>query len=393
MTNKVPIYIIANSVISSDSMSGGDKIFIEWSKKWLLWGESVNLLVCNEGYDLCVANGVKDHCYMVSNSSVKRLGVEFSYIIRIIDAFITLRKLKKDCIVYSSSDFLTDVLSGLYLKIRNRRNLWVSALYLIAPNPFKKQAPTSLRSITYHFTQRLSISIMKIFADLIFVLNDNDKEELIKSGLTSEKIKVVSGGVDLEYISNIKPLNDRTYDACYLGRFHEQKGLPDLLDIWERVCKIKETAKLAIIGWGSPEWNNWLINEITEKGLLNNIDLLGFLDGDAKFQILKSSRIFIFPSHRESWGIVACEAMACGLPVVTYALPIFGDIYKKGFIKINFDDNLKFADTILDLLKDKKLYEKVKSDALFEASLHDWNKTAKKSLYYITYVAANHFNS
>jgi glycosyltransferase involved in cell wall biosynthesis len=44
---------------------------------------------------------------------------------------------------------------------------------------------------------------------------------------------------------------------------------------------------------------------------------------------LKSSKVFIFPSVFEGWGIAVAEALACGLPVVAYDIPAlkenFGD--------------------------------------------------------------------
>jgi len=74
-----------------------------------------------------------------------------------------------------------------------------------------------------------------------------------------------------------------------------------------------------------------------------------------EFQVLKSSKIFILPSYNESWALVVCEAMACGLPVVAYDLPVFEEVYKKGMILIPIGDIDKFAGAILKLLYDIKL--------------------------------------
>lgn len=49
MDKRLGIYIIANSVVLAESMSWGDKLFIEWSKRWSSWGHRVHLLVCKEG--------------------------------------------------------------------------------------------------------------------------------------------------------------------------------------------------------------------------------------------------------------------------------------------------------------------------------------------------------
>jgi glycosyltransferase involved in cell wall biosynthesis len=39
------------------------------------------------------------------------------------------------------------------------------------------------------------------------------------------------------------------------------------------------------------------------------------------YQLLKASRVFVFPSAREGFGIAVLEALACGLPVVTTSDP------------------------------------------------------------------------
>jgi glycosyltransferase involved in cell wall biosynthesis len=39
------------------------------------------------------------------------------------------------------------------------------------------------------------------------------------------------------------------------------------------------------------------------------------------FSELKGAKAFVFPSHREGFGIAALEALACGLPVITTSAP------------------------------------------------------------------------
>ena len=59
-----------------------------------------------------------------------------------------------------------------------------------------------------------------------------------------------------------------------------------------------------------------------ELGLDDIVTFKGFLPGDdSVIAAMKSSEVFVLPSSREGFGIVAIEAMACGLPVVTVNHP------------------------------------------------------------------------
>lgn len=385
MEKKPAIYFVANSVVSPNSMSGGDRLFLEWSKRLISKGRRLQILTCKDGLNLCKVNGINDFCRIISHSTVDKLGVIFSYLLRIIEASLSLflRPLERNAIIYSSSDFLTDIIPALLSRIRSKRTRWISGLYLISPNPFRSETKLSLRSVTYYFSQRIAILLMRKYADLVFVLNDDDKKFLEEFGIDSGKVKVISGGVDLNYVSSVEPLTEKSYDACFIGRFHPQKGLADLIDIWEKVRMKKEGAKLAIIGWGEARWSNWLDYEIARRKMEDNIDILGFLDKDEKFQILKSSKVFVLPSYRESWAIVICEAMASGLPVIAYDLPVLRRIYRSGMVSIPIGDITAFTEAVLKLLGDKNLYKKLKKDAFDIASEYDWDKTASKALRYI----------
>ena len=52
-------------------------------------------------------------------------------------------------------------------------------------------------------------------------------------------------------------------------------------------------------------------------GLAKNVIFHDYFPGAAIYGVMKSAKVFALPSEREGFGIVALEANACGVPVVT----------------------------------------------------------------------------
>ncbi len=103
---------------------------------------------------------------------------------------------------------------------------------------------------------------MNLFAKALEKRDKNqqpDVEKFITKRRNRDKIVVIYGGVDIghseEYLAsgNGIPIEKRKYDACFVGRFHPQKGVLELIDIWKMVCKDNSYAKLAMIGIGPLE--------------------------------------------------------------------------------------------------------------------------------------------
>ena len=56
---------------------------------------------------------------------------------------------------------------------------------------------------------------------------------------------------------------------------------------------------------------------IREAGLQDVWSLGGEVDDVAKWEVFRSSDLFILPTHSENFGISVAEALAAGLPVIT----------------------------------------------------------------------------
>jgi glycosyltransferase involved in cell wall biosynthesis len=88
---------------------------------------------------------------------------------------------------------------------------------------------------------------------------------------------------------------------------------------------------------------------------------------------LAKSKIFFFPSNEEGWAIAICEAMACGLPVVAWDLPVYKTLYPKGVVRVPIGDFQEFSNSVLELLTDKNHYEEVAKNSREIVSTYDWD--------------------
>jgi glycosyltransferase involved in cell wall biosynthesis len=361
-------------------MSGGDKIMLELLGHWKTAGVRVCLLTCPEGLEVVGSHSSSMTCCALSTATIRGNGLIVGYLRRIFEAVARLPNLSGTSIIYSSSDFLTDVIPASIAKLRTRNSRLVCALFLFAPSPFQKHTSRRFADFLYYFAQLVSIAMMKRFADLVFVLNSPDGTRLESMGFVANKIAVISGGVCYEEISRMEP-RTTLYEACFVGRFHEQKGIYDLIRIWGYVCKSKPAAKLAIVGWGSEKAARSIRDSISRSGIQSNIYVLGFLDGIAKFEVMKSSKLLLFPSHRESWGLVVCEAMACGTPVVAYDLAVYREPFAGAIRTVAHGDVESFSKAVVELLrKDDDEYERLREKGLAIASNFDWHVVSGRVL-------------
>jgi len=293
----------------------------------------------------------------------------------LVPSLILLCKRKNYEVIVSATDFLPDVLPAFLLKMKMPKTKWTASYFLDAPSPFNKNNPYRgepwryLRGLTYWLTQRASLFLINLAADSVLVTSEPD----IKLFRKSKEVVVVQGGVDIEaakkYLSS-KKKTTKKYEACFLGRFHYQKGVLELIDIWNLVCQKKPTAKLAMIGNGPLELE--VKRKIMDYGLEKNINLFGFVTGTEKYQIFKESKIIVHPATYDSGGMATAEGMVWGLPAIGFNLESLKTYYPQGMLKVPQKNLKRFSSSILRLLQDKKLYRKTASQAI-DLILNVWD--------------------
>jgi glycosyltransferase involved in cell wall biosynthesis len=390
MKTKVTLHIIANAAFGR-GLSGGDRIFVECAKRWATSGHNLFVYVCEEGYEMCRRNALQNVKYVLWPAAFyKNFGFAFFYSSRTVKGIIAalkmdISKAAEGTVVYSASDFWPDSLPAWILKMRFPKAKWVASFNLFAPSPFNNESPyrgrRKLRGLFYYLSQSPSYALIRRYADMVWVTSEPDKWRFVDTRLLPNNVIAVRGGVDVKTPASIPEPAEKRFDVVFIGRFHPQKGVLELIDIWKYVCGRKKDAKLAMIGLGDLEGE--VVRKIRSYGLENNIVLLGFKDGVEKLRIFKDSKVVVHPAIYDSGGMAACEAMACGLPGVSFDLPALRTYYPKGMLKTPCFDLEAFAENILKLLNDEKLYEKTAKDALEWAQEWDWDKRAEELLFQI----------
>lgn len=102
-----------------------------------------------------------------------------------------------------------------------------------------------------------------------------------------------------------------------VGRYVYQKGFDLLLQAWAKIEKQCSDWELIVFGDGNREPYEQQLNEL---GIDRSRCHLNGTIADIQKEYVNSS-VFVFSSRFEGFGMVLVEAMACGLPVVSFACP------------------------------------------------------------------------
>lgn len=132
--------------------------------------------------------------------------------------------------------------------------------------------------------------------------------ETARYTLTNVPMKVIYNGIDT---SVFKPGNraraaGAPFQLLYVGSWSARKGVDLLEPIMQRLGHDFELRYTS----GAPSSKN-------HKKAPSNMKDIGRLNGDAEVaKAMQNSDALLFPSRSEGFGLVAAEAIACGIPVI-----------------------------------------------------------------------------
>lgn len=215
-------------------------------------------------------------------------------------------------------------------------------------------------------------------AELCITVSQSVAENLKALGVCRKKIAVTGNAVDFNYINSF-PNDKKRYDAVFVGRLDEGKGICDLIETWKRVVETFPHAKLVVIGSGL--LRKVALNVTENLGLENNIKFMSFVTDECVYHTLSASRIFVLPSKMEGWSIATAEALTRGLPAVCYDIPPIRETYGEcqSVFLVPIGDIKALAERIIWLLSlTQANYTAQKQISQNYVKRFDWHEVALK---------------
>lgn len=151
--------------------------------------------------------------------------------------------------------------------------------------------------------------------NLLIQVASRTEEKDTRLAFPDRNIVLIPNGVSIPVKSRLFPRNDK-FRLLYLGRLHPKKGISQLLAACKILANSSFQFKLVIAGEGDLEYTEKLRNEILDRKLSQNVEMVGLVIGDVKLELMSKTDVLVLPSFFESFGNVVAEALAFGVPVI-----------------------------------------------------------------------------
>lgn len=194
--------------------------------------------------------------------------------------------------------------------------------------------------------------------DLYIPLTNFSKKKLIEAGFPVSKIEIKPHFVS---VADFKPIVKYEEYAVCIGRLSREKGLMTLIEAFKKIDKIG----LKILGDGP------LRRELERSAAgFSQIQFLGFIPGEKRFEILGKAMFLVFPSEcYENMPYTILESFACGVPVIASKIGGLKELIREEETGLFFEPGnpIDLQMKIERLSKDTKLLEGMRQKAREEA--------------------------
>jgi D-inositol-3-phosphate glycosyltransferase len=212
--------------------------------------------------------------------------------------------------------------------------------------------------------------------------------ELVRLGAEVDRVKVVPCGVDLGHFNQDGPIEPRTPGVARLvvvSRLVERKGVGNV------VSALADVPGAEVVIAGGPAESDLIHDDEARRlmrlaedaGVANRVRLRGRVERADLPALLRSADAVLCVPWYEPFGIVALEAMACGVPVVATAVGGLVDTVVDGVTGIHVPprspDHL--ATALNCLLEDAALRRRLGTAGARRArQRYGWNRVAQSTL-------------
>lgn len=225
-----------------------------------------------------------------------------------------------------------------------------------------------------------------MIADKIIAVSHHTKRAIIREyGIPADKIDVVHNSFDASTLIQDVGANSYAYleemkrngykVVASIGRLTIQKGLPNLLQAFQKVVARNPKALLLVVGSG--EQYNELIGLSAQLGIARNVVFTDFQRGKNYRDAYSVADLFVMPSISEPFGLTPLEAIGYGTPALISRQSGVAEVIKNCH-KVDFWDIDEMANQIVNVLRSDALRDELHKNSLQEYDRLSWSDAANK---------------
>ena len=259
--------------------------------------------------------------------------------------------------------------------------------FILTIHDLKHYRRQNLVKLRRHVLNRLWFNANIKRAEMIIAVSEYVKNDILRTfDIPEESIRVIYNGVDDRYRPCGRSIAFRSrYELpreyiLFVGQTAPSKNIRRAIDA-VKLIRDKYNLVYPFVVAGPPGEEDWLLKSYVEKNNLENmVRFYGYIVDDDMPQLYSNSKLFLFPSITEGFGIPPLEAMSCGIPVVAARTASMPEILGDAAILVNPFSVDSIAEGIRKALADKDDTNKMIKRGLLRAKDFSWEKMTLETL-------------
>jgi D-inositol-3-phosphate glycosyltransferase len=227
----------------------------------------------------------------------------------------------------------------------------------------------------------------------VLATTEDEKRAIVRHCETPpEKISVVPCGVNLERFQllersaarNLLGIRERDRILLFVGRFALIKGIDRLISAMANL-KHRGDIRLILVGGDGPRAPQTLElkSHVRELGVGGTVKFAGRVRQERLPEYYAAADAVVIPSYSESFGLVALEALACGIPVLAARVGVIEELLQDAMLGKIIPDMSppRLAESIEAFLARLENHRPSASSIRSSVLHFEWSKTADALLH------------
>ena len=238
---------------------------------------------------------------------------------------------------------------------------------------------------THGFFLGIMVRIMTRTARHIITISEFSKREIVENLNVLDKnvtAILLSGSSDEKHtVSNINIRKIYSIKNNYIiafGSNGSHKNIDQLIHSYNEIRKTNHNIQLVLVGYQHKASS--LSTIVNDLNLNDDVIFTGFVPTEHVFHLINQSKLFVFPSFYEGFGIPLLDAQASGIPIASSNAGSLPEVGSTGCVYFDPTKTQEMTSVIKEILDSPALADQLVSEGLKNRSRFSWNETARQTL-------------